>query len=192
MNEGPYRMKHARQGRRRLALALALSPLALPLRARAAGPAYRDGRWAELVPPDWDPRKAMGLQAQSALGVREGSAQEQSLMLQLREAWDNAPTRPELDGAKLRMPGYVVPLERSGENLQEFLLVPYFGACIHSPPPPANQIVHVRLAKAEKLRSMDVIWVSGTLRTQRNDSSMGVSGYAMDAVHVEPWRGPPR
>ena len=179
------------RARRRWA-ALALLPLALPLRATAAGPAYRNGRWAELVPPDWDPRKALSSQPQDAGSVREGSAQEQALMRELREAWDNAPTRPELDGAKLRMPGYVVPLERSGESLQEFLLVPYFGACIHSPPPPANQIVHVRLAKPAKLRSMDVIWASGTLRTQRNDSPMGASGYAMDAVQVEPWRGPPR
>ncbi|WP_157269000.1 DUF3299 domain-containing protein [Azohydromonas aeria] len=190
MNANLHRTAHPR--RRRLLLALAGLPLAGPLGAAATEATYRDGRWAELVPPDWDPRKAMGLQAQSALGVREGSAQELALMEQLRAAWDNAPTRSELDGAKLRMPGYVVPLEHSGEKLQEFLLVPYFGACIHSPPPPANQIVHVRLARPEKLRSMDVIWAYGTLRTQRNDSSMGVSGYAMDAVRVEPWRGPPR
>jgi hypothetical protein len=174
---------------RRRWLALALLPLAL--RAVASETAYRNGRWAELVPPDWDPRKALRLSLGASM-VREGSEREQALIRELREVWDNAPNRPELDGAKLRMPGYVVPLERSGENLQEFLLVPYFGACIHSPPPPANQIVYVHLVKPEKLRSMDVIWVSGTLRTQRNDSAMGASGYALDAVLVEPFRGPPR
>jgi hypothetical protein len=108
------------------------------------------------------------------------------LMRELREEWDNAPTRPELDGAAVRIPGYLVPLEESRGELSEFLLVPYFGACIHSPPPPANQIVHVLPAKAVKgFRSMDAVWVTGTMRTQRQDSSMGVSGYRLEAQAVE-------
>ena len=65
------------------------------------------------------------------------------MMRQMRELWDNAPTNPKMDGARVRLPGYVVPLEEVKGELKEFLLVPYFGACIHSPPPPANQIVHV-------------------------------------------------
>ena len=85
-----------------------------------------------------------------------------------------------------RIPGYLVPLEESRGELSEFLLVPYFGACIHSPPPPANQIVHVLPARAVKgFRSMDAVWVTGTMRTQRQDSSMGVSGYRLEAQAVE-------
>ena len=49
-----------------------------------------------------------------------------------------------LDGETIRMPGYVLPLEFDGSKVKEFLLVPFVGACIHTPPPPANQIVHVR------------------------------------------------
>ncbi len=56
-------------------------------------------------------------------------------------------TNPQLDGTKVRMPGYMLPLEFDDTRITEFLLVPYFGACIHYPPPPSNQIVHVKLDK---------------------------------------------
>jgi hypothetical protein len=95
-----------------------------------------------------------------------------------------------LEGQSVRLPGFVVPLEESREGLKEFLLVPYFGACIHSPPPPANQIVHVLpRTPARDVRSMDAVWISGTLRQVKTDSYMGVSSYRMEALRVEPYRG---
>lgn len=141
-------------------------------------------RWEELVPNDWDPGKRF--RDRNVQGLSDADPKVLQLMRELREEWDNAPTRPELDGAAVRIPGYLVPLEESRGELSEFLLVPYFGACIHSPPPPANQIVHVLPAKAVKgFRSMDAVWVTGTLRTHRQDSSMGVSGYRLEAQAVE-------
>lgn len=69
--------------------------------------------------------------------------------------------------------------------------MPYFGACIHVPPPPANQIIHVRSAKAVKnVRTMDAVWISGVLKVERSDSSMGASSYSMKAVSVEPYTAP--
>ena len=41
------------------------------------------------------------------------------------------------------LPGFVLPLEYEGKKVAEFLLVARVGACIHTPPPPPNQIVHV-------------------------------------------------
>ncbi|HEV8313022.1 MAG TPA: DUF3299 domain-containing protein, partial [Burkholderiaceae bacterium] len=70
----------------------------------------------------------------------------------------------------------------------EFLLVPYFGACIHSPPPPANQIVHVFAASGSGARMMEAVWVSGVIRAFRADSAMGTSGYRMEAQRVEAYR----
>jgi hypothetical protein len=108
-------------------------------------------------------------------------------MREMRALWDNAPTRSALDGAGIRLPGYVVPLESNGGKVKEFLLVPYFGACVHSPPPPANQIVHVVLLAPKALHTMDAVWVSGTLKTRRQDSPWGMSGYAMQGAAVEPY-----
>jgi uncharacterized protein len=92
--------------------------------------------------------------------------------------WDNAPVNPAMDGVLGRIPGYVVPLEEDKQGLRELLLVPYYGACIHSPPPPANQIIHVVLSKPVKgFAMMDTVWVTGTIKGFRGNSYMGASGY---------------
>lgn len=171
-------------------VALAQRPAAPDAAAKGPGgppgPA-RTATWEELVPPDWDPFARF--RGRDLATIREGSADEQELMRVMREAWDKAPTRSDLDGARIRLPGYVVPLDAvDGGRLTQFLLVPYFGACIHSPPPPANQIVHVRLKTPATWRSMDAVWVSGTLATTRQDSALGVSAYAMTADSVQAYR----
>jgi hypothetical protein len=152
--------------------------------------AFRTATWEELIPKDWDPLKQF--RDKNTALIREGSARELALMREMRDIWDNAPTRSELNGVKLRLPGFVVPLEQSRGEIKEFLLVPYFGACIHSPPPPANQIVYVVLATPKPLRTMDTVWVSGTMKTTRQDSPWGMSGYSMEGLAVEPYRAPAR
>lgn len=155
-----------------------------PPAAAAKGGAYKVLSWPDLAPRDWDPLKE--LQKTNPMFLDDSPQGMQAM----REIWDSAPTLPALDGVAAKLPGYIVPLEEAQGGLREFLLVPYFGACIHSPPPPANQIVHVVAATPVKARTMDVIWVSGRLRTQRHDSGMGVSGYRMEAVAVEPYVRP--
>ena len=77
---------------------------------------------------------------------------------------------PELQGVingVARVPGYMVPLEDNLEEVTEFLLVPYPGVCIHVPPPPPNQIVHVIMEGNKKTQVrlwMEAVWVEGTLR----------------------------
>lgn len=178
----------ARWPRRRcLGLGLAL------LGAAASGPAAADGfddiGWLALVPRDWKPQERIDrVKAQS---LKDGDELAQLMMRELREVLDNAPIVPALDGRKVRLPGFVVPLESDAQGLREFLLVPYHGACIHTPPPPANQIVHVRSSRPLKdIRSMSAVWVRGTLRAERIDSGMGVSGYAMQLASAEAYRAP--
>jgi hypothetical protein len=177
--------------RRLITLALAAPLLAVLGRAQAADATPKETSWEELMPKDWDPMKGLGV-GDAGL-VAEGSVKERNLMRQMRELWDNAPTNPKMDGARVRLPGYVVPLEEVKGELKEFLLVPYFGACIHSPPPPANQIVHVTSAQPLKgWRTMDAVWVSGTLKAARNDSAMGTSGYVIRDPVVEKYVFKPR
>jgi hypothetical protein len=156
-----------------------------PIRATpAATPgAPRTIQWEELVPPDWDPFK--DFRDINFQLLDDGDPRANALLKRMREVWDAAPVNERLVGQVVRIPGFVVPLEDTNEGLREFLLVPYFGACIHSPPPPANQIVHV-LPKlpAKGFRSMDTVWVSGRISTPRTDSYMGVSGYRIEADAV--------
>lgn len=165
------------------------TPAAKPAPAKAGS--FREIRWDELVPKDWDPMKDLkGLEIGN---LSDADPRATQMLKKMREVWDNAPVNPALDGQAVRIPGYVVPLEETKDGLKEFLLVPYFGACIHSPPPPANQIIHVLPASAAKnVRSMDPVWISGTLVREKVDSYMGAAGYRMQALSVEPYVERPR
>lgn len=171
--------------------AAGLLTIGLPLSTFAADPkpakvVYKDMKWDALMPSDWDPTKRFKNFDTSKL--QDGTPESDRFYRQVRETWDNAPTRSDLNGAAIRLPGYIVPLEESKGRISEFLLVPYFGACIHSPPPPANQIIHVLPASAAKgIRSMDPVWISGTLVREKTDSYMGAAGYRMRAERVEPY-----
>ncbi len=103
-----------------------------------------------------------------------------------------------LDGQKIAIGGYLLPLEMDGSNVTEFLLVPYVGACIHSPPPPPNQIVHVTVEEKKGYKSealFDPVLVTGVMSVKSAtkdlflaDGSMDLSiGYAMQASAIKPY-----
>lgn len=95
----------------------------------------------------------------------------------------------ELDGRTVRIPGFIVPLESDeGGLLNEFFLVPYFGACIHVPPPPPNQIVYVTLENPFNLETMwEPYWIEGTLRTKSHVHAIGASAYSLEGTKVYPY-----
>ena len=96
-----------------------------------------------------------------------------------------------LNGAAIRIAGFAIPLERVKGEVREFLLVPYFGACIHVPPPPANQIIYVVSDKPLKdVQTMDAIWVSGLLNVAAGDSSWGRSADRMQVNAIASYSWP--
>jgi len=161
-------------------------PLAATAPPKAAAGSPRTITWEALVPAGWDPFKEFkDLNFQM---MDDGDPRASAMLKKMREVWDNAPVNADMVGQTVRLPGFVVPLEDSKEGLKEFLLVPYFGACVHSPPPPANQIVHVLpKSPARGLRSMDAVWITGTLTTGRTDSYMGAASYRIEALSVAPY-----
>ena len=192
-------MNHLEPTRRRLLLATGAALIGGPLAAQplpkpSTSGAFTELRWDDLVPKGWDPMKGLkdkGIGNLAALN--DGDPKAVALMRELREAWDNAPAETQLDGTRIKLPGYLVPLEESAGGHTEFLLVPYFGACIHTPPPPANQIVLVVPAKpAAGYRSMDTVWVSAPLKATRSNSPMGASGYRLEGALVERYKAPAR
>ena len=143
--------------------------------------------WDELMPKGWDPMS--GFKKLDFSKMKDFDPRAQEALQKLREAWNNAPVEPSLNGAHIRIPGFIVPLEVARHQISEFLLVPYFGGCIHVPPPPANQIIHVFPAKPLKgMQSMDAVWISGVLETVPSDTGMGSAGYRMKAEIVEPYK----
>ena len=81
----------------------------------------------------------------------------------------------KMDGRLVRLAGYVLPLEFSEAGVDEFLLVPYVGACIHVPPPPKNQIVYVRLDHT--INADDLyrpVWVTGRISVEATDKDLSL------------------
>jgi hypothetical protein len=142
-------------------------------------------KWEELIPKSWDPTKRYRNISLEAL--RDNDPRAIQMLDEMRAVWDNAPVNVALDDKPAKLAGFVVPLDSTQDGIREFLLVPYFGACIHTPPPPANQIVHVIAATTVKdLHAMDTVYVSGTLKAARYSSvDMGVSGYEIKSAAVE-------
>jgi hypothetical protein len=85
------------------------------------------------------------------------------------------------DGTRVKIPGFMVPLEDDAEKVREFLLVPYMGACIHTPPPPPNQIVLVRMVagKSAQMEWSSPVWVEGIFRISKAGSLYGDAAYTL-------------
>ncbi|MEQ9125514.1 MAG: DUF3299 domain-containing protein [Alphaproteobacteria bacterium] len=137
-------------------------------------------------------------QSLAAVGVDVDKLTAEAEKLRQEVERRNSAVKPELDGAFVRMPGYALPLEFDGTGVTEFLLVPYVGACIHTPPPPSNQVVVVRLTKPYVVEDLyAAVWVTGRMRVEAVSRALsyvdGVAdvsaGYALDAVTVEPYGG---
>ncbi len=94
--------------------------------------------------------------------------------------------RPELNGSLVRIPGFVIPLEGDADTVTEFLLVPYFGACIHVPPPPPNQIIYVKFPKGAPVQELwDVVYVVGTLKTETISHELAQTAYMLEGTKIE-------
>ncbi|HET6216300.1 MAG TPA: DUF3299 domain-containing protein [Acidobacteriaceae bacterium] len=96
----------------------------------------------------------------------------------------------QLAGKRVSIPGFMVPLEDDLEQVTEFLLVPYAGACIHVPPPPPNQIVYVKMDKSTKVQVTftDPILVTGTLKISTVESPYGAVSYDLSGETVVPYQ----
>jgi uncharacterized protein len=146
--------------------------------------------WAELVPKNWDVAK---LFRELKLDEIRGDADPRAVeaMAKMRKAFDEAPTEPSLNGRNIKIMGFLVPLDMTPQAIGEFLLVPFFGACIHTPPPPANQIIHVKPAEPMKgMRAMETVWVEGKLEAVSSTTSMGQAGYVLKNPTVNVYKRP--
>ncbi|MEP0355167.1 DUF3299 domain-containing protein [Paraglaciecola sp.] len=124
--------------------------------------------WEDMVPKGYvDPNIPL---------THNNSMQQQNL---------DSPTVPELNGKLVQIPGFMVPLEGDNEKITEFLLVPYFGACVHVPPPPPNQIVYVKFSKEVSIQNLyDAVWVTGTLSTNTWQGDLATVGYTLQGMDI--------
>jgi hypothetical protein len=152
-------------------------------------PGVTDLEWSDLMPKNWQSRRA--LEGVDLASLSDNDPRANELLARLRADADRAPVVPALDGKRVRIAGFVVTLERSEKGVTELLLVPYYGACIHTPPPPANQIVHVLPGvPVPPEKAMFPVWVTGTLHTVAAVTAEGAASYRIADAQIDeyPWR----
>ena len=157
---------------------------------------YRTAEWIELLPED--DLEAL-LNPPEYLDEIEENSDEDQISNRLRkdstdfkqdryqEALNSSRIVPSMDGVAIRIPGFIVPLEFDDEqNLTQFFLVPWFGACIHLPPPPPNQIILVNSDQGISNESLYTpFWISGILNTSLIENDLATAAYVMEMHAIE-------
>ncbi|MDR1164286.1 MAG: DUF3299 domain-containing protein [Deltaproteobacteria bacterium] len=181
------------RGARAGALALALGLFALglfPAQAVGEESPYLEKSWLlwdDLVDPSWNPEEVFKDLRINEMSDNDPRAEE--VVAEFLNRWNQAPINPGMNGRKIKIPGFVVPLDFEDSEIKEFFLVPFFGACIHVPPPPPNQIIYVQAQEPIRgLEAMEVVWVYGKIKAEKFETDMGNAGYTLPADRVELYR----
>ena len=171
-----------------VAIAAAVTPPQPAAKSAAAKPAVpasvtggvRELDWDALLPEDARTKFQGGAPApiHDYLGGESGMAAQQVLDFSVNKT---------LDGNTVKIPGFIVPLDVGKDGMvSEFFLVPYFGACIHVPPPPPNQIVYVRMDKGMALDSIyEAYWITGKLKVTNKTTRLGAAAYQLAGTKIE-------
>jgi len=155
-------------------------------------------QWHQLVPPapPKPPKSFLAGRGPVDLGKLGGPDDDTLAPPPLPEGrWMSTPVRKEampapvvesLGGKRVHIGGYVVPLNFDATRVTDFLLVPFVGACIHVPPPPANQIIYVKIEQGFDVQgTFDPVWVTGTLKVAPTFTGLADAGYSLEAEKVE-------
>ncbi len=157
---------------------------------------YRDVEWTDLMPED--DLQALLNPPQDIMDIPDGSEMDQisgQISNAIAQASDSryqqalTSTRvvEAMNDQLIRIPGFIVPIDFDDKQMTtRFFLVPYFGACIHVPPPPPNQILLVDYPKGIKVDELyDPFHISGRLKTSMFQHEMATSAYLLEAADVQ-------
>jgi len=163
---------------RRSALAGLLAGMAgaSALPGRALSAQARRIKWADLIPGNLPYAEIVGrgrMDTERDIWVPEFDANGSQL-------------NTELDGERVTLAGFILPLDLTQKGVTAFILVPYVGACIHTPPPPPNQLLFVNTDVPYPQGNLwDAVLVTGILRAQPKQTELADIGYEMSADYIE-------
>ena len=147
-------------------------------------------KWEDLYPADFSPSKIYADYQEKIQYLTDYDAKAMDIYKEfIQELAQNSPINPELRGKNIRLVGFPVPLEFNEESkISEFYLVPYFGACIHLPPPPPNQIVFISTDEENAIGLYDMqdpIIVEGNLEIEGKISEIAHASYNISQARVD-------
>ena len=144
--------------------------------------------WDTLIPDGYDASEKINELKEQLNQFRDNDPEAMVVYGNMQAELDNAPVNLSLDGKTIKMPGFIAPLEVNNGVVSEFLLVPYFGACMHLPPPPMNQTVLIKTDKGQGIKFEDVnlpVWITGKLKAVEERTDIGAAGYRIEKAKVE-------
>ena len=167
-------------------------------KAEGTSQKYETVEWIDLLPKD--DLEALLNPPEYVTNIEENSA-EDVISSQLRgdtsntkadryqQALNSSRIVSKMNGSAIRIPGFIVPLDFSDkQTITQFFLVPWFGACIHLPPPPPNQIILTNYPKGLKLESLyEPFWISGVLKTSLVENELASAAYVLEMNAYEPY-----
>lgn len=157
------------------------------------GEPVQEMTWDDLMPADYNLtfEDLYGTSVDNLDSIADFDPQAQSMLDHMQQVLASAPVVEELEGAMIRIPGFVVPLSGEDQRIDRFFLVPYFGACIHAPPPPSNQIIDTEFEPGTRIDNLyDAVWVTGRLSIETYQHELGTAGYHLEAFQIEPYEPP--
>ena len=150
--------------------------------------AVRTLAWNDLVAEGYDAQSIMAKYQSKIQVIQEGSEEERALYKLMDAEFNSAPPNLDLAGTTVKIPGFVSPLEQNEGMVGDFLLVPYFGSCIHSPPPPVNQTVFVNPKEGSSISMSKIrrpVWVVGEIKVERSSTDLAEAAYRIENARLE-------
>lgn len=150
--------------------------------------------WDDLIPEDYRREAVMKkyqpeIEKLVDLPEEEKAKKIDALYKKIEAKMSKVPANEKLNNKWVELAGFVTPLTTSKNGLiTEFLLVPYYGACIHVPPPPTNQTIYVKLPEGKGISiqdSYDPHLVLGYLHIISKETDIGTPGYAIEKATTE-------
>lgn len=162
----------------------------------AANPTYNEIEWTQLIPED--DLQALLNPPDFMLNIQDGSAEDNLETLaektgndeqakRFNEALKSERINPDFEGQAVRIPGFVVPLKTNEERqVISFFVVPYFGACLHLPPPPPNQMLYGEWREGLTVDELSTpLWFEGKLQIETQSNELGTAAYRINVENIE-------
>lgn len=157
---------------------------------------YEEIEWVDLIPKEKleiilnPPEELLQIEdggSEDNMSALEEKGAENDALSRYYEALKSTQVIEAYNDKAIRIPGFVVPLVGTDDmTTTEFFIVPYFGACLHFPPPPPNQIIYGVWPEGVVLESLsDAMWFEGKLSIQTNTHDLGQSAYYLEIHSVE-------
>lgn len=156
---------------------------------------YQSVEWTELMPKD--DLDALMNPPDYLLDIADGTEDDSLQALSNTKQLDDKTKRyeqaltsyrvsPEYNNKNIRIAGFVVPVEVDpSQKAISFFIVPYFGACLHMPPPPPNQIIYVDYEQGIKIDNLyDPFWFEGKLTIKKVEADVASSAYQMNVNQI--------